>query len=61
MSNKKPQQVVKFDWGRRESGGPRKKTEDLGFDGNLQKKGVTKTKKFTEEHKEFRKDIRKPR
>ena len=67
MSNKsvskpiKGQPISKFDWKARQSGGPKEKIQNLGFDGNIQKKGLPKTEKFVEMHKEFRKDIRKPR
>lgn len=54
-------QTQKFEWKKRESGGPRSKTEDLGFTKSSYKKSAPKTEKLVEEHKEFREEIRKSR
>lgn len=51
----------KFDWKARQTGGPREKTQAMGFDGNLSKKGLKKTQKFVAESKEFKAEVRKPR
>ena len=51
----------KFTWNKLESGGRREQTQSMGFTGNLSKKGTKKTERLVDEHKQFRKDIRKPR
>ena len=61
MKSKKASNRSKFDWKKLQSGGKREKPLSLGFDGNLQKKGLPKSEKFVEEHKEYKKEIRKPR
>lgn len=51
----------KFDWKKRQSGGPKKETQSWGFGSKASEKASKKSEQFTENHKEYRKEIRKPR
>jgi len=61
MKLKKAGNKSKFEWKKLQSGKKREKPQSFGFNGNPQKKGLPRAEKFVEEHKEHRKEIRKPR
>jgi len=51
---------TKFEWSRLESGGGRARPAPMGF-GKTPGTNKKRTEKLIDEHKEFKKEIRKPR